>query len=107
MISDVSPLNVPIPAGMTDPTLSTDELFLVTYCLVDELYHESAPDWVRFRPGSDRMRMSDSEIICLSVMQEGRSSDSELSLHRLVAKYYRHLFPDPVDRSRDHWGARR
>ena len=87
---------------MTDPTLSTDELFLVTYCLVDELYQEAAPDRVRFRPGSDRMRMSDSEIICLSVMQEGRSNDSELSFHRLVAKDYRHLFPDLVDRSRYH-----
>jgi hypothetical protein len=54
MLSDVIAPNVPIPAVMTDPPLSTDELFLVTYCLVDELYQEAAPDWVRFGPGSDR-----------------------------------------------------
>jgi hypothetical protein len=69
MISDIILPNVPTPAVMTDPTLSIDdELFLVTYFLVDELYQEAAPDWVRFWPGSDRMRMSDSEIICLLVM---------------------------------------
>ena len=67
---------------MDEPTLSTEELFLVLYCTIDELYQEAAPDCVQTRPGSDRLKMSDAEIITLSVMQEGRSNGSELSFHR-------------------------
>ena len=39
------------PAVMDEPTLSTEELFLVLYCTIDELYQEVAPDRVRTRPG--------------------------------------------------------
>jgi hypothetical protein len=35
-------------------------------------------------------------------MQEGRSNDSELSFHRVVAKDYLHLFPGLISRSRYH-----
>jgi hypothetical protein len=91
-----------IVSDLIEPTLSTDELFLVLYYAIDELYKEVAPNWVRERPGSDRMQMTDPEIICLSVMQEGQSNDSELSFHRVVQKDYLHLFPDLVSRSRYH-----
>ncbi|MFP4229305.1 MAG: IS982 family transposase [Salinivenus sp.] len=87
---------------MTEPTASTEELFLIIYCLIDDLYPEAAPDWVRFRNGTDRMDMTDSEIITLSIMQEGQSNDSELSFHRVVQKDYLHLFPDLICRSRYH-----
>lgn len=91
-----------IVSDLIETTLPTEELFLVLYCIIDELYKEVAPDWVRQRPGSSRMKMTDPEIICLSVMQEGRSNDSELSFHRLVQKDYLHLFPGLVSRSRYH-----
>ena len=87
---------------MDESTPSTEELFLVLYCTIDELYQEAAPDRVRTRPGSDRLEMSDSEIITLSVMQEGRSNGSELSFHRMVEKDYQHLFPGLISRSRYH-----
>jgi len=90
------------PAVMTECDLSTDELFLTLYCIVDDLYHEAAPDWVRFRNGTDRMDMTDPEIITISIMQEGQSNDSELSFHRVVRKNYPHLFPDLISRSRYH-----
>ena len=90
------------PAVMTEPTVSTEELFLILYCIIDDLYPEVAPDWVRLRNGADRMEMTDSEIITLSVMQEGRSNDSELSFHRVVRKDYLGLFPDLICRSRYH-----
>jgi hypothetical protein len=40
------------------------------------------------------MGLSDSEVITLSTMQEGRSNDPEnfRGLHRMVEKDYRHLF---------------
>lgn len=87
---------------MTEPTVPTDELFLLLYCIVDELYQEVVPDRIRFRKGTTRMKMSDPEIITLSIMQEGRSNDSELSFHRRVQVDYLHLFPDLISRSRYH-----
>jgi hypothetical protein len=87
---------------MIEPTLSTEELFLILYCIVDDLYPEVAPDWVRFRRSTDQMGLSDSEVITLSIMQEGRSNDSELSFHRMVEKDYLHLFPGLISRSRYH-----
>jgi hypothetical protein len=87
---------------MTDCDLSTDELFLTLYCIVDDLHHEAAPDWVRFRNGADRMDMTDPEVITISIMQEGQSNDSELGFHRVVRKNYLHLFPDLICRSRYH-----
>ena len=62
---------------MTECDLSTDELFLILYCIVDDLYPKAAPDRVRFRNGVDRMDLTDPEVITLSIMQEGRSNDSE------------------------------
>lgn len=90
------------PAVMIEPTLSTEELFLILYCIVDDLYPEVAPDSVRFRRSADQMGLSDSEVITLSIMQEGRSNDSELSFHRVVEKDYLHLFPGLISRSRYH-----
>lgn len=87
---------------MNAPTLPTEDLFLLLYCLVDDLYADVAPDRVRLRPGAGRLKMSDPEILTLSIMQEGRSNDSELSFHRRVAADYGHLFPDLVSRSRYH-----
>lgn len=87
---------------MTEPTVSTEELFLMLYCIVDELYQEVAPEQVRFRNGTDRMDMTDPEIITLSIMQEGCSNDSELSFHRRVEVDYLDLFPDLISRSRYH-----
>ncbi|PEN05961.1 hypothetical protein CRI93_10785, partial [Longimonas halophila] len=87
---------------MTESTPNTDELFLILYCIIDDLYLEVAPDEVRFRNGTGRMKMTDAEIITLSIMQEGHSNDSELSFHRVVQKDYRHLFPCLISRSRYH-----
>ena len=87
---------------MTDCDLSTDESFLTRYCIVEDLYLEAAPDWVRCRNGTGRMEMTDAEIITISIMQEGRSNDSELSFHRVVKKDYLRLFPDLICRSRYH-----
>ena len=92
---------------MTEPTAGTEELFLIFYCIIDDLYPEVTPDWIRLRNGADRMAMTDSEIITLSIMQEGQlqeflRNDSELSFHRVVQKDYLHLFPDLISRSRYH-----
>ena len=52
---------------MLESTPNTEELFLILYCIVDDLYLEVVPDEVRFRNGADRMKMTDVEIITLSI----------------------------------------
>ena len=83
-------------------TLTTEEMFLIVFCLIDDLYHQVVPNTVRYRVGHDRITFTDSEVITLSILQEACSNDSELSFHRLVEKDYRHLFPQLIERSRYH-----
>jgi len=83
-------------------THPTEEMFLLVFCLIDDLYKHCVPDSVRYRAGHDRIAFSDSEVITLSVMQEALSNDSELSFHRIVEKDHGHLFPRLIERSRYH-----
>ena len=85
---------------MDQHTPTTDEMFLIVFCVIDELYNQLVPDTVRYRPGHERIEFSDSEVITLSIMQEALSNDSELSFHRIVGKDHGHLFPKLLERSR-------
>ena len=87
---------------MNQLTIPTEDMFLIVFCLIDDLYQELVPDSVKQRPGSDRIDFNDSEVIALSVLQEAHANDSETSFHRLVEKDYRDLFPDLLERSRYH-----
>lgn len=87
---------------MEQHTPTTDEMFLIVFCLIDELYNHLVPDSVRYRPGHERIAFSDSEVITLSIMQEALANDSEMSFHRIVSKDHRHLFPKLLERSRYH-----
>ena len=87
---------------MNQQTIATEDMFLLVFCLIDDLYKELVPDTVKDRPGSDRITFNDSEVITLSILQEAHANDSETSFHRLVEKDYRHLFPDLIERSRYH-----
>lgn len=84
------------------PTLAIDDLFLVVYCLIDDLYHELAPDEVRLRPGHHRTALSDPEVLTLSVMQEALSNDSEASFLRVVRRDHAGLFPALLSTGRYH-----
>ena len=92
----------PTPAAMDSLTPPTEEMFLLVFCLIDDLYNQLVPDTVRYRPGYDRIAFSDSEVITLSIMQEAHANDAEVSFYRLVSKDYRHLFPKLIERSRYH-----
>ena len=81
---------------------STADLFLVVYTLVDDLYQALVPDPVRLRPGYNRMTLSDSEVVTLSLMQEALSLDSEHAFVRRVRRDHQALFPGLRDRTRYH-----
>ena len=85
---------------MTDSTTRTEDLFLILFCLADELYLEVVPNRVRFRNGADRMDMTDPAIITLSVMQEGRLNGGEFPSDRREG--LPPLFPSLICRSRYH-----
>jgi len=72
------------PAVTIEPTFWIEELFLILYCIVDDPYPEVAPDWVRFRRSADQMGLSDSAVITLSIMQEGRSRGGGVGAKRLA-----------------------
>lgn len=91
----VTPQAIPAPD-------STADLFLVVYAVVDDLYRDLAPDYVRYRPGHHRMALSDSEVVTLSLMQEALSVDSEHAFVRRVRRDHQALFPGLRDRSRYH-----
>ena len=87
---------------MDETTLSLEDMFLLLYCLLDDLYQEHVPSAVRLRSQHGRIQFSDSEVLTLSLMQEALSNDSERSFHRFVQKNYLHLFPQLVTRDRYH-----
>ena len=94
---------------MDEATLSLDDMFLLLYCTLDDLYREVVPDAIQRRSQHQRIEFSDSvagahaiEVLTLSLMQEALSMDSERSFHRFVRKNYQHLFPQLVSRDRYH-----
>ena len=87
---------------MDEATLSLDDMFLLLYCTIDDLYREIVPNSIRRRSQHRRIAFSDSEVLTLSLMQEALSNDSERSFHRFVQKNYRHLFPRLLSRDRYH-----
>lgn len=94
------------PEGSTPVAVtSLDDVFLIAFCILDDLYKELAPEAVRERPRHERIEMSDSEVLTLSVVQEALSIDSEASFLRLVRRDYGHLFPRLL--SRDRYSRRR
>jgi len=82
-----------------------EDMFLLVFCYVDDLYKERVPEAIQRRSQHQRIEMSDSEVITLSIMQEALSMDSEESFLRFVRKNYRHLFPLLL--ARDRYNRRR
>jgi len=71
---------------MDEATLSLDDMFLLLYCTLDDLYQEVVPDAIQRRSQYQRIAFSDAEVLTLSLMQEALSMDSERSFHRFVQK---------------------
>lgn len=82
-------------------TIATFEDFiLLVYTIVDDLYHQFVPTSVSQRRNVDTAKMSDSEIITLSICGELAGIDSENAWYSFVKCNYRHLFPRLCSRTR-------
>ena len=81
--------------------LATFEDFILTaYVIIDELYRRFAPPEVTARRHVLDARMSDSEIITISICGELAGIDSENAWYSFIKRNYRHLFPNLCSRSR-------
>jgi hypothetical protein len=82
-------------------TLETFEDFiLIIFVMIDDLYQQHAPDSVLNRRHAKDAKLSDSEIIAISICGELAGIDSENAWFSFVKKNYKHLFPKIGSRSR-------
>ena len=79
--------------------LTTFEDFILTvYVIVDELYRLYAPPEVIQRRHVLDAKLTDSEIITISLCGELAGIDSENAWYSFVKRNYRHLFPNRCSR---------
>ncbi len=84
------------------PTLiaTFEDFILLVYTIIDDLYQQFAPVSVSQRRNVDTAKMSDPEIITLSICGELVGMDSENAWYSFVKRNYRHLFPKLCCRTR-------
>ena len=77
-----------------------EDFILVVFVLIDDLYQTYAPVSVIQRRNVEQAKLSDSEIITISICGELFGIDSEKAWFSFVKKNYKHLFPKIGSRSR-------
>ena len=77
-----------------------EDFILVVFVLIDDLYQTYAPVSVIQRRNVEQAKLSDSEIITISICGELFGIDSEKAWFSFVKKNYKHLFPRIGSRSR-------
>lgn len=77
-----------------------EDFILTAFVMIDELYNQFAPSSVSRRRNVGEAKLSDSEIITISICGELMGIDSENAWYSFVKRNYRHLFPCLCSRSR-------
>ena len=77
-----------------------EDFILLVYTLVDDLYKQFVPVVVSQRRNVSAAKMSDPEIITLSICSEVLGIDSEKAWYSFVKRNYHHLFPNLCCRTR-------
>ena len=81
--------------------IATFEDFILTvYVVIDDLYRQFAPPEVLHKRHVLDAKLSDPEIITISICGELAGTDSENTWFTFVKRNYRHLFPDLCSRNR-------
>ena len=65
-----------------------EDLILISYVMIDELYKQYAPQEVTKRKNVSKVKFSDSEVITISICGELAGIDSENSWYNFVKKNY-------------------
>jgi hypothetical protein len=77
-----------------------EDFILIVYVIIDDLYKENVPSSISNRKRISDAKLSDSEIITISLCGELLGIDSENAWYNFVKKNYRYLFPNLCSRSR-------
>ena len=77
-----------------------EDFILLVYTIIDDLYQQLVPSSVSQRRNVTTAKMSDSEIITLSICSELIGIDSEKAWYSFVKRNYRHIFPNLCCRTR-------
>lgn len=70
-----------------------EDFILLVYTIIDDLYKQYVPASISQRRNVETAKLSDSEIITLSICGELIGIDSENAWYSFVKRNYRHLFP--------------
>ena len=76
------------------------DLFTIIYTIIDDIYNNIIPINIRNRRNIHDSKLSDSEIITISIIGELLTIDSEKAFFSLLSREYKHLFPKLWDRTR-------
>ena len=77
-----------------------EDFILTVFVFMDELYQEYVPDSVSKRRNVLTAKLTDSEIITISICGELAGIDSENAWFSFVKRNYKHHFPNLCSRSR-------
>jgi len=69
------------------------DLFTTIFVIVDDIYNEVTPIAIRDRRNIKDSKLSDSEIISVSIVGELLTIDSEKAFFSLLKREYSNLFP--------------
>lgn len=82
-------------------SIATFEDFILTvFVMIDDLYCQYVPSSISKRRNAKLAKLSDSEIITISICGELMGIDSENAWYSFIKRNYRHLFPKLCSRSR-------
>lgn len=84
----------------TEKIADLKDFFTVSFVLIDDVYNEIIPTSIKNRRNISQSKLSDSEIITISLVGEALTIDSENAWFNFVKKNYKDLFPDICDRTR-------
>lgn len=76
------------------------DLFTVVFVLIDDVYNEIIPCSIKNRRNISDSKLSDSEIISISIVGEAFTVNSEKAWFYFVKKNFKDLFPNICDRTR-------
>ena len=76
------------------------DLFTIIFTIVDDIYNDIIPISIRNRRNIKDSKLSDSEIITISIVGELLTIDSEKAFFSLLSREYSKLFPKLGDRTR-------
>ena len=76
------------------------DLFTIIYTIVDDIYNNIIPIDIRNRRNIKDSKLSDSEIIIISIVGELLTIDSEKAFFSLLSRESKYLFPKLGDRTR-------